>query len=82
MTVVALVSVGFGIGFVAHSATHLRLPNVAYVPLADAPVGLAGLDCIYLRGNDSPVLGAFLQTLKQCATEIKETRRGTGQRAR
>ncbi len=65
ITVVALVSVGFGVGFVPHSATHLRLRGVVYVPLADAPKGVAGLDCIYLRGNDSPALATFLHALKR-----------------
>jgi DNA-binding transcriptional LysR family regulator len=64
ITAVALVAAGFGVSFVPRSASHLQLPGVVYLPLADATAGLADLVCIYRRGDESPVLAAFLRELR------------------
>lgn len=74
ITAVALVAGGFGVAFVPHSATHLKLPGVAYVPLSDATRGIADLVCSYRSGDESPVLAAFLQELRAYRKERLEGR--------
>jgi DNA-binding transcriptional LysR family regulator len=64
ITAVALVAAGFGVALVPHSATHLNLPGVVYVPIADVKAGIADLVCIYRKGDESPVLAAFLRELR------------------
>jgi DNA-binding transcriptional LysR family regulator len=64
ITAVALVAAGFGVALVPRSATHLNLPGVVYVPIADVKAGIADLVCIYRRGDDSPLLAAFLRELR------------------
>lgn len=72
VTAVALVAGGFGVAFVPRSASHLQLPGVAYVPLTDATAGAADLVCIFRKGDDSPVLAAFLQELRAYRRERLE----------
>lgn len=74
ITAVALVAGGFGVAIVPRSASHLQLPGVAYIPLADATAGVADLVCIYRKGDDSPVLAAFLQELRVYRREMLEER--------
>jgi hypothetical protein len=35
-----------------------------YVPIADVKAGIADLVCIYRKGDESPVLAAFLRELR------------------
>lgn len=74
VTAVALVAGGFGVSFVPGSATHLQLPGVVYVPLADPTPGIADLVCIYRKGDESPVLAAFLRELRAFRREELEGR--------
>ena len=64
ITAVALVAAGFGVSFVPRSASHLQLPGVVYIPLADVGAGIADLVCIYRGDDESPVLAAFLRELR------------------
>jgi DNA-binding transcriptional LysR family regulator len=74
VTAVALVAGGFGVSFVPGSATHLKLPGVVYLPLADSTAGLADLVCIYRKGDPSPVLAAFLRELRAFRKEELQAR--------
>ena len=62
---VALVASGFGVCLVPESATTLRLPGVTYRPLRDVPPnGVVDLSCIYRADDQSPLLAAFLETVR------------------
>lgn len=63
LTAVALVAGGFGVALVASSATFLKLPGVAYVPLVDATPGIVDLECVYRRGTPTATLSLFLREL-------------------
>lgn len=64
VTGVALVASGFGICLVPESATTLQFPGVTYRRLTDPPPNLiVDLSCIYRRGDQSPILAAFLRTI-------------------
>lgn len=65
MTAVALVAGGFGVALVASSASSLRLPGVAYLPVTDATPGIVDLECIYRRDNVTPALTLFLRELQE-----------------
>ncbi|MBS0339624.1 MAG: hypothetical protein JSS56_03795 [Proteobacteria bacterium] len=69
LTVVALVAGGFGVALVASSATFLRLPGVAYVPISNATPGIVDLECVYRRGGVSPPLALFLKELRDFRSE-------------
>ena len=65
VTGVALVASGFGVCLVPESATTLRFPGVVYRALRDVPPqGVVDLTCIYRRDDQSPLLGAFLETVR------------------
>lgn len=65
VTAVALVAGGFGVALVASSASSLRLPGVAYLPVTDATPGIVDLECIYRRDNVTPALTLFLRELQE-----------------
>lgn len=64
-TSVALVAGGFGISLVPEAATSLSVPGVVYRPLANAPDAVVDLSCIYLTDDQSPILLAFLQVIRE-----------------
>ena len=65
VTGVALVASGFGVCLVPESATTLQLPGVVYRSLRDVPPqGVVDLTCIYRLDDQSPLLGAFLETIR------------------
>jgi len=63
-TSVALVAAGFGLSLVPEAATSLSVPGVVYRRLANAPDAVIDLSCIYRTDDESPILMAFLQTIR------------------
>jgi len=63
-TSVALVAAGFGLSLVPEAATSLSVPGVVYRRLANAPDAVIDLSCIYRTDDISPILQAFLQTIR------------------
>ncbi|HLO63344.1 MAG TPA: LysR substrate-binding domain-containing protein [Azonexus sp.] len=63
-TSVALVAAGFGLSLVPEAATSLSVPGVVYRRLANAPDAVVDLSCIYRTDETSPILQAFLQTIR------------------
>ncbi|HOI51679.1 MAG TPA: LysR substrate-binding domain-containing protein [Azonexus sp.] len=64
-TSVALVAAGFGLSLVPEAASSLSVPGVVYRRLANAPDAVVDLSCIYRSDEGSPLLHAFLQTIRE-----------------
>lgn len=64
-TSVALVAAGFGLSLVPEAASSLSVPGVVYRRLANAPDAVVDLSCIYRSDETSPLLLAFLQTIRE-----------------
>ncbi len=64
-TSVALVAAGFGLSLVPEAASSLSVPGVVYRRLANAPDAVVDLSCIYRSDESSPLLHAFLQTIRE-----------------
>jgi LysR family transcriptional regulator, benzoate and cis,cis-muconate-responsive activator of ben and cat genes len=64
LTAVALVASGFGVAVTTQSATNLRLPGVAFRPLASRHLKDLELACLWRQGDGSPILAAFLEVLR------------------
>ncbi len=64
VTAVALVSSGFGLCVTPEAASSLQLPGVVYRPLKADPAPTVDLVCLYRRDDVSPVLSAFLETVR------------------
>lgn len=65
VTGVALVAGGFGVCLVPESVTALTLPGVVFRPLQDAPANASiDLSCLYRADDQSPILSAFLETVR------------------
>jgi LysR family transcriptional regulator, benzoate and cis,cis-muconate-responsive activator of ben and cat genes len=75
LTAIALVASGFGLAITTQSATSLRLPGVAFRPLASRQLRDVELSCLYRRGDSSPVLAAFLDVVHDFARDPKSNRR-------
>jgi DNA-binding transcriptional LysR family regulator len=58
-TAVSLVAAGMGVTLVPESVRSLRRDNVVYTAIA-APAPVSELSAVYRRGDESPVLKAFL----------------------
>jgi DNA-binding transcriptional LysR family regulator len=67
LTAIALVASGFGLVITTQSATSLRLPGVAFRPLASQHLRSVELSCLYRQGDSSPVLAAFLEVVHEFA---------------
>lgn len=77
VTGVALVASGFGICVVPKSLTALTLPGVLFRPISDRPEHWAvDLSCIYRSNDESPILAAFLRTVRAFRDSLAEPRRG------
>lgn len=64
VTAVALVASGFGVAITTQSATRLSLPGVIFRPLAVGhDLSDIELQCLYRRGDPSPILAAFLEVV-------------------
>lgn len=65
VTGVALVAGGFGICLVPESVTVLTLPGVVFRTVDDAPANARiDLSCLYRADDQSPILSAFLETVR------------------
>ena len=64
VTAVALVSSGFGLCVTPEAACNLQLPGVVYRPLQGKPEPTIDLVCLYRRDDSSPILAAFLDTVR------------------
>lgn len=64
VTCIALVASRFGICVTTESAVNLRLPGVVYRPLRSTQLREIELSCLYRRGDNSPILQAFLKLIR------------------
>ena len=64
LTAVALVAAGFGAAITTRSASNLRLPGVVFRPLQTHQLHDLELCCLWRRDYPSPVLAAFLQSVR------------------
>ncbi|AFT84985.1 LysR substrate-binding domain-containing protein [Paraburkholderia phenoliruptrix] len=65
VTCIALVASRFGICVTTESAVNLRLPGVVYRPLRSTQLREIELTCLYRRGDNSPILQAFLNLVRK-----------------
>lgn len=65
VTAVALVAAGFGVCLIPQAASHVTLPNVVYRQLDAATPMTVDLNCIYRRDDQSPILHALLQRVRE-----------------
>ena len=65
VTAVALVSSGFGLCVTPEAASSLQLPGVVYRPLKADPPPTVDLVCLYRLDDASPILTAFLETVRK-----------------
>ncbi|WP_080736327.1 LysR family transcriptional regulator [Rhodococcoides fascians] len=70
-TVVGLVSAGVGISVLPESVSHVRTADVALVPIDGAPT--TTLSAATLRGDGSPMLALFLESLRASALQYEQT---------
>jgi LysR family transcriptional regulator, benzoate and cis,cis-muconate-responsive activator of ben and cat genes len=68
MTAVALVAAGFGVSILPATVAQLSLPGVAFRHLKRKPPLTVDFNCIYRRDDVSPVLQAFLDTIRLMRT--------------
>lgn len=70
VTGVALVASGFGVSLVPESVTRLKIPGVIYRPLKNPPAqATVDLSCLYRSDDESPILAAFLDTVREFREE-------------
>jgi len=62
---IALVAAGFGISLVPKAVSQLRIQQVTYRPIQGPSRPSIDIHCIYRRDDPSPLLGAFLATLRE-----------------
>lgn len=67
VTAVAFVSSGLGLTLGVESATNLRLPGVTYLPLEEGETSAFDLSVIYRAAEESPLLDAFLESVRSIA---------------
>lgn len=64
MTAVALVAAGFGVSLVPATVSQLNFPGVTFRRLNKSPPVTVDFNCIYRRDDKSPILHAFLETIR------------------
>ena len=64
VTAVSLVAAGFGVSLVPATVSQLNLPGVAFRRLNRSPAVTVDFNCIYRRDDTSPILQAFLDTIR------------------
>lgn len=64
VTAVSLVAAGFGLALVPATVSQLNLPGVVFRRLNRSPAVMVDFNCIYRRDDTSPVLVAFLDTIR------------------
>jgi DNA-binding transcriptional LysR family regulator len=69
LTMLWLVSAGRGIAFVPASATHLGIPNVAFVPLATPVPEPVELHLLWPRQSHNPALARTLAVLERLTSD-------------
>jgi DNA-binding transcriptional LysR family regulator len=69
LTMLWLVSAGRGIAFVPASATHLGIPDVAFVPLATPVPEPVELHLLWPRHSHNPALAMTLAVLERLSTD-------------
>jgi DNA-binding transcriptional LysR family regulator len=62
--VIVMVSAGYGVSLVPEWSARLDLPGVCYRPLRRLPRASLDLHVIHRRDDDSPLLQAFLRSIK------------------
>jgi DNA-binding transcriptional LysR family regulator len=75
VTAVALVAAGFGVALVPATVSQLTLPGIVFRGLAESPPITVDFNCIY-RGDDaSPILRAFLETIRLMRDDSRKRKR-------
>lgn len=64
ITAVSLVAAGFGVSLVPATVSQLGLPGVVFRRLNKSPPITVDINCIYRRDDPSPILQAFLKTIR------------------
>jgi DNA-binding transcriptional LysR family regulator len=64
VTAVALVAAGFGVSLVPATVAQLSLPGVVFRRLRKTPPVTVDFNCIHRRDDTSPILQAFLSTIR------------------
>ena len=64
VTAVALVAAGFGVALVPATVSQLSLPGVVFRHLNRSPPVKVDFNCIHRRDDTSPILRAFLETIR------------------
>jgi len=77
LTAVALVAAGFGVSLVPAAVSQLALSGVVFRRLNKSPAVTVDINCIYRRDDASPILQAFLKTIRL----MRKTRAGVAQAA-
>ncbi|MFT4117674.1 LysR family transcriptional regulator [Bradyrhizobium sp.] len=72
VTAVALVAAGFGVSLVPATVAQLTLPGVVFRGLAESPPVTVDFNCIYRRDDASPILQAFLETIRSMRPEARK----------
>ncbi len=72
VTGVALVAAGFGACLVPESASYVKLPGVVFRPIGHASNRLLDVNCIFRRGDKSPVTAAFLRAIRDSRSRSDE----------
>jgi DNA-binding transcriptional LysR family regulator len=75
LTMLWLVSAGRGIAFVPASATHLGIPNVAFIPLATPVPEPVELHLLWPRQSHNPALARTLAVLERLADDAHQVSR-------
>ena len=65
MTAAALVASGYGTALIPASIMNLQLPNLVFRPLETSGDAFLELHCFYLRNEESPLLGALLDVVRE-----------------
>jgi hypothetical protein len=64
VTATLLAATGAGVTFVPESMTNVHFPGIAYRPMSSRIGASMDVHCFYLRGADSPLLNAMLETVR------------------
>jgi DNA-binding transcriptional LysR family regulator len=64
VTAVSLVAAGFGVSLIPAAVSQLGLPGVVFRRLNKSPSVTVDINCIYRRDDESPILQAFLKTIR------------------
>jgi DNA-binding transcriptional LysR family regulator len=71
VTATLLAATGAGVSFVPDSMTNVHFPGIAYRPLSTRTEASMDVHCFYLRGADSPLLSAMLETVRAFRASLR-----------